>query len=260
MTDPIASFSDDQLERYARHIILKDLGGVGQARLLAARVLIIGLGGLGAPVVQYLAAGGVGALVLVDGDDVELSNLQRQTLYATADIGTPKAESAARVARAINPEIAVDIHTTHAAADTIDALVADADVVIDGTDQFTTRLMVSDAAVRAGKPLVSGALGPTEGQLAVFDPAFGDDQPCYRCFLPEAPGEDHQRTCNDAGVVGALAGVMGTLMALEATKLIADMGAPLRGKMLVFDALDARQRVLRIQRNPGCAACGGGAR
>lgn len=250
-------FTDEQLERYARHIILREMGGVGQAKLAAAHVLIAGCGGLGVPLVQYLAAAGVGRLTLVDGDHVALANLQRQVAYRSADIGRPKAATLAAAARALNPDIEVEAVDVYLDAATIDALVTSADVVADGTDRFETRLMISDAAVRAERPYVSGALGPTEGQVAIFDPARGPEQPCYRCFLPAPPGGEAERTCSDAGVIGPLAGVIGCLQALEVVKLVADMGEPLVGRMLIFDALDARQRVLTVRRDAACPACGG---
>lgn len=253
-------FTDDQLERYSRHIILREMGGVGQQLLMDARLLIVGVGGLGAPLIQYLAAAGIGHLTLVDGDHVDLSNLQRQTLFRTNDIGRLKVDCAADFVAAINPDVGVAIHAQPIDAGTVDALVRAHDVVLDGTDRFDIRLMVSDAAVRAGKPLVSGALGPTEGQVAVFDPNSAPDAPCYRCFLPAPPGEDHQRTCSDAGVIGALAGVIGSMQALEAIKLISGMGEPLMGKLLIFDALDGRARTVRIQRNHDCPSCGALAR
>ncbi|WP_297507025.1 molybdopterin-synthase adenylyltransferase MoeB [uncultured Caulobacter sp.] len=242
------SFSDSEVERYARHLVLREIGGPGQQKLKAARVLMIGAGGLGAPAALYLAAAGVGTLGLVDPDAVSLSNLQRQVLYATTDVGRPKVEAAAERLIALNPHLAVEAHPVWLDAANAGALVARYDLVLDGTDDFSTRFAVSDACLAHGKPLVSGALGRWTGQVGVFH-----GQPCYRCLVPEVPPD--AETCALVGVVGALAGVIGAMMALEAVKLIAGAGEPLSGKLLIYDALAAETRTVRIGADPHCPAC-----
>jgi len=243
------SFSDGEVERYARHLVLREVGGPGQQKLKAARVLLVGAGGLGAPAALYLAAAGVGTLGLADPDAVSLSNLQRQVLYQTADVGGSKVEVAARRLAAINPHVAVETHPVWLDATNAQALISRYDLVLDGTDDFTTRFAVSDACLAEGKPLVSGALGRWTGQVGVFH-----GQPCYRCLVPEAPPD--AETCALVGVVGALAGVIGSMMALEAVKLITGAGEPLGGRLLIYDALAAETRTVRIGADPACPACG----
>jgi molybdopterin/thiamine biosynthesis adenylyltransferase len=242
------SFSEAEVERYARHLVLREIGGPGQQRLKAARVLVVGAGGLGAPAALYLAAAGVGTLGLVDADTVSLSNLQRQVLYATSDIDRPKIEAAAEHLAAINPHVMVVGHGAWLVADNASALVADYDLVLDGTDDFSTRFAVSDACVAQGKTLVSGALGRWTGQVGVFS-----GQPCYRCLVPETPPD--AETCAAVGVVGALAGVIGSMMALEGVKLITGAGDSLVGRLLIYDALAAETRTVRIGADPHCASC-----
>ncbi len=244
------AFSEDEVERYARHLVLREIGGPGQQRLKAARVLIVGAGGLGAPAALYLAAAGVGVLGLADPDTVALSNLQRQVLYETGDIGRPKVDAAARRLAGLNPNVQVEAHAVRVDAANADGVVAGYDLVLDGTDDFATRFAVSDACVAAGKTLVSGAIGRWTGQVGVYS-----GRPCYRCLVPEAPPD--AETCVAVGVVGALAGVVGAMMALEAVKLIAGAGEPLVGRLLVYDALAAETRTVRIGADPECPACGG---
>ena len=242
------SFSDGEVERYARHLVLREVGGPGQQKLKAARVLLVGAGGLGAPAALYLAAAGVGTLGLADPDAVSLSNLQRQVLYQTADVGRSKVEVASERLTAINPHVTVETHPVWLDAANARDLVARYDLVLDGTDDFATRFAVSDACLAEGKPLVSGALGRWTGQVGVFH-----GQPCYRCLVPEVPPD--AETCALVGVVGALAGVIGSMMALEAVKLIVGAGEPLNGRLLIYDALAAETRTVRIGADPACPAC-----
>ena len=243
------SFSDEEVERYARHLVLREIGGPGQQALKAARVLIVGAGGLGAPAALYLAAAGVGRIGLVDADVVSLSNLQRQVLYGVADVDGVKVEVAARRLGALNPHVAVKAIAVALTEDNAGDLVADYDVVLDGTDNFATRFTVNAACVAAGKPLVSGAIGRWTGQVGVFA-----GRPCYRCLAPEVPPD--AETCSAVGVVGALAGVIGSMMALEAVKLIAGAGEPLTGRLLIYDALAGEARTVRVGADPGCEVCG----
>lgn len=247
------SFSDAEVERYARHLVLREIGGPGQQALKAARVLIVGAGGLGAPAALYLAAAGVGTLGQVDADTVALSNLQRQVLYATADVGRPKLGAAAERLAALNPNVVVEQHPVMLDADNAQALVAAYDLVLDGTDDFATRFAVNAACVVEHKTLVSGAIGRWTGQVAVFAGA-----PCYQCLVPETPPD--AETCSAVGVIGALAGVVGSMMALETIKLIARAGEPLTGRLWVYDGLSGDSRTVRIGADPACLVCGDGAR
>jgi len=243
------SFSEREVERYARHLVLREIGGPGQQKLKAAKVLLVGAGGLGAPAALYLAAAGVGTIGLADADAVSLSNLQRQVLYAEADVGKPKVEAAADHLAALNPNVTVVLHPVWLDAANAREIVRDYDVVLDGTDDFSTRFAVSDACLAEGKVLVSGALGRWTGQVGVFH-----GQPCYRCLVPEIPPD--AETCALVGVVGALAGVIGSMMALEAVKVIAGAGQPLSGRLLIYDALAAETRTVRIGADPACPSCG----
>lgn len=249
-------FTDEQLERYARHIILREVGGAGQVALLKSKVLVVGAGGLGAPLLMYLAAAGVGTIGIVDDDVVELSNLQRQVIHTTPDVGKAKVESAAESIRALNPDVTVNTYRERLTDENARALIADYDIVADGCDNFKTRLIVSDACVALGKTLVSAALGPYEGQLATFKPHAGDDLPCYRCFLPEAPPPEAERTCSDFGILGAVAGVVGTMQALEVLKEITGVGDSLAGKILLIHALSMTNRKITLKPDPKCPACG----
>lgn len=242
-------FSDDEVERYARHLVLREIGGPGQQALKRARVLVVGAGGLGAPAALYLAAAGIGTLGLVDPDLVSLSNLQRQVIFASGDVGRAKVAAAGDRLETLNPHVAVVQHPVAIDAANARALVRDYDLVLDGTDDFATRFAVSDACVAEGKVLVSGALGRWTGQVGVFA-----GRPCYRCLVPEIPPDAD--TCAVVGVVGALAGVIGAMMALETVKIIAGAGEPLNGRLLIYDALAAESRTVRVGADPACPVCG----
>lgn len=248
------AFTDEQLERYARHIVLREVGGPGQQALMRARVLVIGAGGLGSPAILYLAAAGVGTIGVVDDDQVSLSNLQRQIIHQTASIGSPKTESTRAAVAALNPNVEVIEHRLRITADNAAELIADYDIVADGCDNFATRLVVNDACVHLGKTLVSAALSQFEGQLATFKPHAGPDLPCYRCFVPAPP--EGIANCAEAGILGAVAGVMGTWQAIEVMKEIIGLGDSLAGQLLLFDALSARTRLVRLRRDPLCPTCG----
>lgn len=241
------------IDRHRRHILLKEIGGPGQARLSKARVLLIGAGGLGSPAALYLAAAGVGRLRIVDPDSVSLDNLQRQILFRTDDVGRAKIEAAQAALQALDP--AVDVETVEGPADgsSLPDLLNDVDVVLDGCDDFQTRFRVNRAAIASGAPLVSGAVGRWDGQVGVFAPAI-DGAPCYQCFVPGVPPEAER--CAEVGIVGALTGVIGSVMALEAIKLITGAGAPLIGRMMIFDGLGGRARIVSLSKDPDCPACG----
>lgn len=245
--------SDNELLRYSRQILLPQIDVDGQLRLKDSRVLIVGLGGLGAPVALYLAAAGVGELHLADFDSVDLTNLQRQIIHDTGSVGTSKVDSAIARLTAINPDVKLVAHRQALDADSLDAAVAAVDLVLDCCDNFGTREAVNAACVAAKKPLVSGAAIRLEGQLSVFDPRR-DDSPCYHCLYGH--GSEAELTCSEAGVVGPLVGLVGSLQALEALKLLAGFGEPLVGRLLLIDALGTRFRELRVKRDPQCAVCG----
>jgi adenylyltransferase/sulfurtransferase len=249
-------FSEDEIQRYSRHILLAEVGGTGQARLKAARVLVVGAGGLGSPVVLYLAAAGVGTIGIVDDDRVELSNLQRQIAHTTARLGTMKAISAAEAGVAINPGVRIETHPMRLTADNAEALIARYDIVCDGTDNFATRFLVADACVLGRRTLVSAAVLRFEGQLSVFKPHAHAGGPCYRCLFPEPPPEGVVPSCSEAGVLGAVTGVMGTLQATETLKEILGIGESLSGRLLIWDALATRFRQVRLRQDPACALCG----
>ncbi|MEW9921222.1 ThiF family adenylyltransferase [Marimonas sp. MJW-29] len=248
-------FTDTELNRYARHIVLREIGGQGQKALKEAKVLVVGAGGLGAPVLQYLAAAGVGTIGVIDSDTVENTNLQRQIIHADANIGMPKVFSAQARMEAQNPFITVRPYNRRLTEEIAGELIADYDLVLDGTDNFDTRYLVNAACVAAGKPLISGALSQWEGQMSVFDPAHG--APCYRCIFPEAPAPHLAPSCAEAGVIGPLPGVIGSMMAVEAIKLITGAGTPARGQMLIYDALYGENRTIQLERRAGCETCGG---
>ena len=250
-----AALSDSELERYARHIILREVGGVGQAKLLAARVLVIGAGGLGSPLILYLAAAGVGTIGVVDFDRVSLSNLQRQIAHGTADIGRPKTESAADAVRAINPEVKIVPHMVRIGVDNALPLIADYDIVADGSDNFATRFLLNDACYFAKKTLVSAAVTQFDGQLSTYKPYAGD-YPCYRCLFPAPPPPEAAPNCSEAGILGAAAGVMGTLQAIETIKEILTIGDSMAGRLLIYDALAGLFRTVKVPRDPACALCG----
>lgn len=249
----------DFLDRYSRHLLLPQVGLDGQKRLEAARVLLVGAGGLGSPVAFYLAAAGVGNLVLADDDVVDRSNLQRQILHTQAAIGTPKVESAARTLAAMNPRITVEAVRQRVTSAGIDALIASADVVIDGADNFPLRYLLNDACIKHAKPLVYGAVHRFEGQVSVFDAGRRrGEKPCYRCLFPEPPRPQDAPNCAEAGVLGVLPGVIGLLQANEAIKLLLGLGESLAGRLLGFDALAARFREIRLGPDPACAVCAPG--
>lgn len=249
-----AGFSETELNRYARHILLREIGGPGQARLKAAKVLVVGAGGLGSPALLYLAASGVGNIGVIDPDVVEASNLQRQVIHADARIGMPKVFSAEAAMKALNPFVEVRPYHRRLEAGIAADLVADYDLVLDGTDNFDTRELVNLACVRAGKPLVAGAITQWEGQLSVWDPARG--APCSACVFPERPAPGLVPTCAEAGVASPLPGIIGAMMAAEAVKLITGAGEPLRGRLMIHDALYAETRVIGVKRRPDCPVCG----
>ena len=243
------SFSDEEVERYARHLVLREIGGAGQQQLQGAKIALVGMGGLGAPAALYLAAAGAGHLRLIDPDIVSLSNLQRQVLYDVNDLNADKVERSARRLALINPHVVVEPIAERLTDENAAALIAGRDLVLDGTDDFATRLAVNAACVAQGALLVSGAIGRWTGHVGVFRRA-----PCYRCLVPEAPPE--AETCAAVGVVGALAGVIGSLMALEAVKLVTGAGAPLLGRLLIYDALAGEARTVRVAADPDCPVCG----
>jgi molybdopterin/thiamine biosynthesis adenylyltransferase len=249
-------FRDDQLHRYARHIILQEVGGVGQAKLLASRVLVIGAGGLGSPVLLYLAAASVGTLGVIDDDRVDLSNLQRQVLHRTDGVGVQKVDSAAAALTALNPDVTIERHATRLTADNAADLIARYDIIADGSDNFATRYLVNDASFFAKKTLVSAAILQFDGQLTTFKPHERGDHPCYRCLFAAPPAADATATCSSAGVLGALAGTLGTLQATEVIKEILGIGRSLSGELLLYDALSVTFRKLKFKRRADCALCG----
>jgi len=248
------NLTEDEIQRYSRHILLRELGGTGQARLKAARVLVVGAGGLGSPLALYLAAAGVGTIGLVDADRVELSNLQRQIMHGVASLGRTKTASGAEALARINPLVRVVQYETRLDAGNAAALLADYDIICDGTDNFTTRFLLNDACVTAGKTLVSAAVLRFEGQLSTFKPHAGG--PCYRCLHPEPPPEGMVPSCSEAGVLGAVTGVMGTLQATEVIKEITGIGQSMSGWLLIWNALDAQFRKIKLNKDPACPVCG----
>ncbi|NMM44981.1 molybdopterin-synthase adenylyltransferase MoeB [Rhodospirillaceae bacterium KN72] len=246
---------DAQLERYARHVILDEVGEEGQLKLLSARVLVVGAGGLGAPILMYLAAAGVGTLGIVDHDTVDLSNLQRQVIHSTDDIGVPKVRSAAERIELINPDIEVIEHRTRLGPDNAESLFADYDLIVDGSDNFSARYLSNETCVKLKKPLVSAAVVRFEGQLSTFKPHV--DGPCYRCLFPEPPDADIVPRCDTVGIFGAITGVMGSLQATEVLKEILGLGTSMAGHLLLFDALDQTFRKIKTAKDPDCPICGG---
>ncbi len=244
-----------ELERYARHIALREIGGPGQKRLRQARVLVIGAGGLGAPALMYLAGAGVGTIGVIDDDTVENTNLQRQIIHTDARIGMPKVFSAETAMRALNPYVDVRPYQRLLTPDIAHDLFADYDLILDGSDNFDTRYLANAAAAARGVPLISGALSQWEGQISTFHPGSG--APCYRCIFPTAPAPGLAPSCAEAGVLGPLPGVVGAMMAVEAVKEIAGAGEGLRGRMLIYDALYGETRVMRLSRRADCPDCGG---
>ena len=251
------ALTNEQLERYSRHIILKEVGVKGQKKLLEAKVLIIGAGGLGAPAALYLAAAGVGTIGIVDADEVDLSNLQRQVIHTTPDIGRPKVESAADTMHAMNPDVTVNTYQEFVDSTNIAELIAGYDFVIDGVDNFQTKFLINDACVAAGKPFVHAGIIRFKGQLMTYVPGQG---PCYRCVFKEMPPADAVPTCKQAGVIGVIAGIIGCLEALEAIKYVLGVGELLTGKLLTFDALSGDFHTVKLPpADPDCKACGANA-
>ena len=252
----MTELTDRQLERYARHVILDEVGEAGQARLLDSRVLVVGAGGLGAPLLQYLAAAGVGTLGIIDDDVVELSNLQRQVIHTTSNVGRPKVASAAEFIAGINPDVKVEIHNARLNVANAADLIARYDLIADGSDNFPTRYLLNDACYLGRKPLVFAALLRFDAQLSVFKAHLGAPHPCYRCLFPEAPPEDLVPRCEQAGIFGALAGTVGALQATETLKELLGLGESLSGRLLIYDGLATDFRTIRIPRDPACRLCG----
>ncbi len=247
-------FTEEQVQRYARHIILPGIGGEGQRKLLGARVLCIGAGGLGSPASMYLAAAGVGTLGILDFDRVDLSNLQRQIVHGTSDVGRPKVESAAERLRDLNPDVEVVTYDTLLTSENAFELLEPWDVIVDGTDNFPVRYLVNDATQMLGKPLVYGSIYQWEGQATVFMP--GPETPCYRCLFPQPPPPGTVPSCAEGGVFGVLPGIVGSIQATEAIKLVVGIGEPLVGKLLLFDALGMEFTAVRLRWDADCPVCG----
>lgn len=249
-------FTDTQLHRYSRHIILPEVGGVGQEALLRARVLVVGAGGLGAPLLLYLAAAGVGTIGVIDDDTVDLSNLQRQVIHDELSLGVPKVESAAARIRALNPDVAVEVHKMRLTKDNALDLIGRYDIVADGSDNFATRFLLNDACYFAGKTLVSAAILRFDGQVSTFKAHLGDPHPCYRCLFPEPPPRGLVPSCSEGGVLGALAGFVGSLQTTEVLKEIMGIGEGLSGSLMMLDTLHASFQRITVRRDPDCPLCG----
>jgi molybdopterin-synthase adenylyltransferase len=247
--------SEAQFRRYARHLILDEVGEEGQARLLRSRVLVVGAGGLGSPVLLYLAAAGVGTIGIVDDDRVDLTNLQRQIVHASERVGALKVDSARATLAAINPEVRVETHPLRLAPENAAALIGGYDLVADGSDNFATRYLLTDWCWRLRKPLVAAALSPFEGQISTFRPYLGVGHPCYRCLFRDPPPPDLVPRCEEAGILGAVAGVVGTLQAVEVLKELLGLGESLDGTLLIYDALRARFHTIRIPQDRDCPTC-----
>ena len=245
-------FTPEQVQRYSRHIILSEVGPIGQRKLMNAKVLLLGAGGLGSPAALYLAAAGVGTLGIVDFDEVDLSNLQRQILHGHSDVGRLKVASAQDRLREVNPDVNVVPHTEHLNSDNVMEVFADYDVIVDGTDNFPTRYLVNDAAFFLNKPVVHGSIFRFEGQATVFEPGKG----CYRCLYPEPPPPEMAPSCSEAGVLGVLPGIVGCIQAVETAKLILGIGDTLTNRLLLFDALALSFHEVKLRRDPSCPVCG----
>ncbi len=255
----MTSLSDAQLDRYARHIVLKEVGGAGQKKLLSSHILIVGAGGIGCPAIQYLAAAGIGTLTIIDDDQVSLSNLQRQVLFSENDIGRPKVEVAKVAAQRINPEIEINtinqkLTAQHFSEDPA-AFFAPIDAIIDGSDNYQTRLLVSDLSVKYQVPLISAAIGQFQGQLGTFR-GWEADKPCYRCFVGDALDPDDCDNCSEVGVLGAMVGLMGSFAAMEAIRVVTRFGDDPAGKLQLFDGLTPAMRSINLPKDPACSACG----
>jgi molybdopterin-synthase adenylyltransferase len=251
--------SDEQFQRYARHLILDEVGEEGQIKLLSSRVLVVGAGGLGSPLLLYLAAAGVGTIGVTDADRVDLTNLQRQIVHATERVGMLKVDSARAALASVNPEIRVETHPTRLGSDNAEQLIGQYDLVADGSDNFETRYLLNDLCFRLKKPLAAAALSPFEGQISTFKPYLGAGHPCYRCLFRDPPPPDLVPRCETAGILGAVAGVLGVLQAVEVLKELLGLGESLDGTLLVYDALRARFHSIRIAKDPECPTCGGAA-
>jgi molybdopterin/thiamine biosynthesis adenylyltransferase len=251
---PKVGFSDTELDRYARHIMLREVGGQGQKALSNAKVLVVGAGGLGSPALQYLAAAGVGTIGVIDDDVVDNANLQRQIIHTDARIGDTKVQSAADAMTAQNPFVTVRPYKRHLTAQDAAGIIGDYDLVLDGTDNFEARYLVNATCAALGKPLIAAALTQWEGQISLYDPA--SDAPCFACIFPDAPDPALVPSCAEAGVIGPLPGVVGSMMALEAVKEITGAGESLRGRLMIYDALYSQVRVVKAKRRPDCAVCG----
>ena len=249
--------TDAQFERYARHLILDEVGEDGQAKLMGSRVLVVGAGGLGSPLLLYLAAAGIGTLGIVDDDTVDLSNLQRQIVHPTSSIGLAKVESARATIAAVNPEIAVEVHQCRLDRGNARDLVRRYDLVADGSDNFATRYLLNDVCYAERRTLVGAALSPFDGQLSTFKAYLGPPHPCYRCLFREPPPPDLVPRCETAGILGAVAGVIGTLQATEVLKEVLGLGESLSGQLLMYDALRASFHKIKLPRDPDCPTCGG---
>lgn len=246
-------FTDEQIERYSRHIILPEVGGAGQQKMLEAKILLLGAGGLGSPAAYYLAAAGIGNLGIVDFDQVDLSNLQRQIIHSTERIGMLKTESAKKTIQALNPDVNVTLYNEKIDSSNIISIIKDYDYVVDGSDNFPTRYLVNDACVMENKTLIHGSIYRFEGQVTVFKPNSG---PCYRCLYPEPPPPGMSPNCQEGGVLGVLAGIIGNLQVVEVLKLILGIGEPLVGKLLIYDALKTEFRNLNLRKDASCPLCG----
>lgn len=255
----MSALTDEQLDRYARHIVLKDIGGIGQKKILDAHVLIIGAGGIGCPAIQYLAAAGIGALTIIDDDVVSLSNLQRQVLFTVDDIGKPKVDVAKKAAQAINPEVVINTVSQRLTAQSFSedavSFFGQFDVILDGSDNYQTRLLVSDLSLAHRIPLVSAAIGQFQGQLGIFR-GWEDDKPCYRCFVGDALDPDDCDNCSEVGVLGAMVGLMGSFAAMEAIRVITGFGDDPAGKLQLFDGLRPSMRSINLPKDPECKSCG----
>lgn len=247
------AFSDDELDRYARHIVLREIGGPGQQKLKDAKVLVVGAGGLGAPALLYLAAAGVGEITVIDDDAVSLSNLQRQIIFDSDQVGLPKTAAAALRLNGLNPNTRVNARAEALSTRNASEVMKDHDLILDGTDTFATRRLINAEAAALKIPLISAAMAQWEGQITLYDPAKG--APCFNCVFPSDPAPGQAPSCAEAGIVGALAGVMGSMMALEAVKEITGAGAPLRGQMLIYDALWGESRKFELSQRPDCSIC-----
>jgi molybdopterin/thiamine biosynthesis adenylyltransferase len=253
-------FNEEQIQRYSRHILLDQIGGSGQTKLLNSKVLVVGAGGLGSPVLLYLAAAGVGTIGVIDDDNVDLSNLQRQIVHSTNSVGMAKVESAKRTIAAMNPEVDIVALNKRITVDNAIELIGDYDLVADGSDNFSTRFLVNDACYFAKKTLVSAAILRFDGQIYTFKPhqknEKGDTLPCYRCLFPEAPPPGQIPSCAEAGVLGALCGTIGSLQATEVIKELLAMGESMAGNLLIYEGLSAEFRKIRVNADPGCPLCG----